>query len=423
MTVVSRGKDFNKTSIDNQLVGLYYYVLDKVRMQQNDGEHTSVFGYVPTIQSINFNPFVDVEDPNLTIVPCTFDDTYFGKPNVGENPIVYRLKEFNSPYSKTLGVYTMDINRSLLGDDYETRLLFYPFKYYMVADHLNPPLILKPELINGSTPESIRVMVTVALSQSSKYNLYVEGYKGDNIGNVEGLINNNPLLYPVGSSAYSNFLATQGNSFNQSNMNAIAENDISFRQNIESLNFNNAKNWVGGATNTIGSALTGNIGGAIQGAVNMGFDAFGNKLQREFTSENASQKEFAIESMAMARKQDYLNTPRTMKTTGNDATFNIANGNSKVEIYEYGLLPNIENRIKAYFKRYGYKVNRYGVPLLRSRKYWNFVKTSHAEINAPKIPMRHLLEIKEIFNSGITLWHVEDGATIKDYSMSNVERS
>ena len=421
MTVTPKGKDFNKTSIGNQLVGLYYYVLDKTRMQQNDGEHTSIFGYVPTIQSINFNPFVDVSDPNIIIVPSDFDDKHFGKPNSGKNPFVYRVKDF-SPLTKDLGTYTMKMNRSQLGNDYETRLLFYPFKYYMVSDGLNPPLILKPELLMQSKTE-FKVRVKVGLSQASKYNLFVDGYKGDYVGNIEGIVNNNPLLYPVCSSAYASFLATQGNSFNQSNANAIAENDISFRQNVDSLDLNRTKNMVGGAMGIGGSIVSGNIGGAMTSGSNVLFDSLGNKLQREFNEENYNQKEYVIESMALARKQDYLNTPRSMKTTGNDATYNLAMAQNKVVVYEYGLQTQYEIRLSNYFKRYGYRTNAYGIPLIRSRKYWNFIKTGKSELTGKEIPMRHILELRKIFDSGITFWHVTNGAEIKNYSMQNTERS
>lgn len=421
MTVTSKGKDFNQTSMGTQLTGLYYYVMNKSRMEVNDGEHTSIFGYVPTIQSISFNPFVEMSDNFLTIVPSDFDDSYFGKPNSGDNPIVYRLKTFN-PYPKQLGTYRIVINRAELGADYETRMLYYPFKYYMLCDYINPPLIMKPELMNIIDGQ-ITISVTVALSNSSKYNLYCSGYKKDNFGNVEGLLNNNPLLYPVGSSAYASFLATQGNSFNQSNMNGIAENDISFRQNVQSLNLNQNKQLVGGGLNAIGSALQGNFGGVLNASSNMVFDALGNKLQREFNTENTNQKQYNIESMALARKQDYLNTPRAMKTTGNDATFNVAFAESKVEIIEYGLQPIYESRIKNYFKRYGYAQNRYGIPIRTSRKYWNFIKTGHCELSSSKVPQRHLIELKNIFDSGITLWHVENGVEIRDYSKENIERS
>ena len=71
------------------------------------------------------------------------------------------------------------------------------------------------------------------ISSTSKYNLYVERYKNDYQGQLEGMINNNALLFPTSSSAYAEFLATSSASFSQSLENAKLENDLSLKQNAE----------------------------------------------------------------------------------------------------------------------------------------------------------------------------------------------
>lgn len=420
MTILSKGSDFNKTIIHKNLVGLYYYVLDKEHIRENDGANSSIFSYVPTIQTISFNPFMDLTHNFIEVVPSDFDESNFGTPNASYKPMVYRVKNFIE-HSKELGKYKIKIKKSDLTEDIETRLLFYPFKYYTLCDYLNPPLILKPELLETDEEGNISIQVKIALSQTSKYNLFVKGYKGDNIGNKEGINNNNPLLFPVGSSAYAQFLATQGNTFNQSNANALAENDQSYRQNIQSLNFNEDKQLFNNLSNAVGSALNTNVSGVLSSVANNHFDTLGNQLTRQFTNENRELKEYSIESMALARKKDYLNTPRTMKTLGNDSIFNMALAQHSVDIIEYDITYEYKVRINSYFKRYGYLVNRYGVPNLKSRKYWNFIKMKKCDIDSNNIPNIHIQELERIFESGITFWHIDNGAIIKDYYQANIE--
>lgn len=72
--------------------------------------------------------------------------------------------------------------------------------------------------------------------------------------------------------------------------------------------------------------------------------------------------------------------------------------------------------IDNYFNMYGYKVNTLKVPNITGRQNWNYVKTIGCNI-VGDIPQTHLQEIKEIFDSGITLWH--NASNFLDYSQSN----
>ena len=96
-----------------------------------------------------------------------------------------------------------------------------------------------------------------------------------------------------------------------------------------------------------------------------------------------------------------------------------------IYLYEYGLEPLQQLKIRKFLKRYGYLVNDYlGATQIdiRSRKYWNFIKFTKCDIEGATIPREHLEEMKEIFQSGITFWHVNNGVNIKDYSKDNIER-
>ena len=294
----------------------------------------------------------------------------------------------------------------------------YPFRYFLICDYINPPLLIKPQLVNnGSNKLIVKVMYT--LSSTSKYNIYVERYKNDYQGQLEGLINNNALLFPTSSEAYSSFLASSSASFTQALENSKLENDLSLRQNAENTELKNNTNMINSVAGVVGNVLNGKLGSAIT----TGFQGYENYLQNEQTSrhnvENLTLNRYEVEKNALAKVNDLLSTPRTMKSLGNDALFNLENSQNKIDIIEMGIDESYEIRIKEYFHRYGYKVNRYGKPDYNSRKDFNFVKTADCKLNAPTIPLQDKLEIENIFNNGITFWHNKEKAL--NYTLENEE--
>lgn len=413
---ITVGNDFDKTSISNELVGLYYYYLSQSKVNSNE---SSVLGFCPTIQSVSYNPFIDEDDLNL--MECNFDTTRFGKPN-GVIPKCYRILS-NPNIEKTLKTITLNF------DEDEPVLSTYPFKYYLLYDGFNQPLLIKPQYINDTT---INIKVKTYLNQNSKYCLYVNNYKGDSNGNIEGIINTFPMLSPVTSSAYSQFLATSSSKFYEQNSISMMENEVSYNQKMDSSNLqykqNLFMNGMGVGTGVI-SALTGNIGGGVNaiGSSIMGAIYGGQNLDltKQQATETKQLTDYAIERMELATVSDYLKTPRAIKTLGNDLFFNMNLNDKRVYLYEYGLAPQQQLKIRKFLKRYGYLVNDYLSTSqidIRSRKYWNFIKFTKCDIEGATIPREHLEEMKEIFQSGITFWHVNNGVNIKDYSKDNTER-
>ena len=66
---------------------------------------------------------------------------------------------------------------------------------------------------------------------------------------------------------------------------------------------------------------------------------------------------------------------------------------------------------------FGYKVNKMEIPNLKSRRYYNYIKTVDANI-VGDVPNTHLNTLKGIFDKGITIWHTDD---IGNYSVNNEE--
>lgn len=424
MSIVS-GNDNESSIMGNIPVGLYYYCIPREKINS-----ATYLGFVDTIQSLTYNPFIEVDDMS-TIVECSFDSDRYGSPK-GGIPKCYRLSGFDTIDKQLYELNTFPDNDNGL-PTFEPKLYTFPFRYFMITDYMNTPLVIKPELCENKTLK-LRVKAT-NIATESKYNLYVNGYKGDYNGNLNGIVNNSPLMLPVLSSAYSQFLATSSASFNQGNINAMLENDLSLKQGLatNSLNYrqNTTNNYMQGISNGLGaiaSLLSLNFGGVVNGAmgiaqagINQHFNTLSNNLSNSQLKEQNKLSNFEVSSMANAKTTDLLNTPNSIKTSGNDTLFNLVNSNRKIDIIEFSLDFRYKHRIYDYFVKYGYKVNKWEKINVNSRRYFNFIKTNTCSIVGDEIPHEYLEEIKDIFNRGVTIWHVDNGANVGDYSVSQLK--
>ena len=414
-------------------LGFYYYLIPRMHINT-----ASYLGYVDTIQSLTFNPFIDETDIGL-LVNCPFNTDKYGRPDSG-TPSCFRIESFDN-IEKEIGILELFESKQKNQSNplpYDPKLEMYPYTYYIVTDYINPPLLVKPQYVN-TLDNRLRIKVrTTPLSAESKYNLYVDNYKGDAYGNLEGMTNTTPLMLPVTSSIYSQFISTSMASFTQGNINAMLENDLTLHQGLASnslqYNINRAQNnlsLVNGGWNAIGNLLSGNFGGALQAAFGTGasyglnnqINNMQSQLNQTQINEKAHMTEYEINTMAQAKITDMINTPNSIKTSGNDTLFNLFNSEQKIAIIKYEPKPQVKRRISQFFERYGYKYNDYGKLSnhINSRKFYNFVKTNSCNIATAKVPLIHLEEIKEIFNRGVTIWHIDNGAEPLNYNVNNME--
>lgn len=119
-----------------------------------------------------------------------------------------------------------------------------------------------------------------------------------------------------------------------------------------------------------------------------------------------------------AAKEVYQHSLTPDQAQGNSNSGDVIYSQDKIEVVAYKMTIRNEYAkvIDNYFSMYGYKVNIVKTPNLTGRSNWNYVKTIGANIEGD-IPETDLNEIKNIFNSGITLWH--NASTYLDYSQSN----
>lgn len=72
--------------------------------------------------------------------------------------------------------------------------------------------------------------------------------------------------------------------------------------------------------------------------------------------------------------------------------------------------------IDDYFSMFGYKVNIVKTPNITGRQNWNYIKTINCNA-VGDIPQTDLNIIRNMFNSGVTLWH--NASTMYNYNNSN----
>lgn len=421
------GNDMATSVIDSIPLGVYYYAIPPNKVYESN-----YLGFVNTIEGLTYNPFVEISDI-FNVIETTFDSDKYGRPNGGV-PKCYRIGSLETIEKELGSVQLFSYEGQVVNKIDEPRTQAYPFRYFLVTDYMNSPLLIRPELVDSNNNKVTVKVKTCAISQQTKYNIYVENYKGDGEGNLNGMINSCPMMLPVTSSAYAQFLATSSASFTQGNINAMLENDLSLKQGLAtnnlSYNQSTASNFlsgVGSGFGAIGSLLSGNIGGVLSGGLGVGsamvnqhFNSLSNQLANSQLTERNKLTDFEISSMANAKITDMINTPNSIKTSGNDSIFNLINSNRKIDIIEYGLDDRTESRIIDYFSKYGYRYNRWDFIELNTRKYFNFIKTDVCNIHGENIPNEYLEEIKDIFNRGVTIWHVDNGATPSKYTFEQL---
>ena len=397
--------DSDSSIMNNLPLGYYYYYIP-----YNNLEYGKFLGVCSAIESLTYNPFLS--DENVTYLEATYDKNRYGSINSGACTIkrVMSCSEITKELSNNINLFN-------LNSPYDLKLQFYPFTYFIITDYMNEPLLIKPQLVYNTNNKLIVKIETTAIS--GRYRLYVENNKNDKTGKLEGITNNMTYQLPVSSTAYSQFYASSMSSFNNNITNSLLENDMSLRQNVNTATLNTKQSEFNAGLSAIASLITGNLTGVVSNGVSLiqqqeKLDNLINNL-----NEQNKFKENEIISNKNAKINDLLNTPNSIKTSGNDSIFNLTINNRKIDVIKYTITPQYKKRINNYFKRYGYAFNDYAIPDIYSREHYNFLKCNVCHLISETIPREHQEEIKQIFESGITLWHLENGVTPLDYSVSN----
>lgn len=94
----------------------------------------------------------------------------------------------------------------------------------------------------------------------------------------------------------------------------------------------------------------------------------------------------------------------------------ISSGGAGIFYEKRTIKADIARSIDDFFTMFGYATNRVKVPNIGTRQNWNYVETQHINI-VGDIPNDHMDRLKEVYNSGVTIWNNPD--TFGDYSQAN----
>lgn len=108
--------------------------------------------------------------------------------------------------------------------------------------------------------------------------------------------------------------------------------------------------------------------------------------------------------------------PPSIEGNTNSADITFASGLHDPILYTMSIKKEYAEIIDNYFSMFGYKVNSVKIPNITGRTNWNYVKTIDCNIHG-YIPQKDCIEIKNMFNAGVTFWH--NPTTFLDYSQSN----
>ena len=392
------------------LGGMYYYICNSTELEKV----SAITGNCSAVHSCWFSPILNELDVEYKFV--SYDIERYGKLAGWSLNYVPELKRITKVQAtvKELGEYDKYIPAQIKSSKFwgnESRLYNYPYTFYVLTDHINPPIEIKPHEIMKS---KIMIGAKCFISDKGSYSLFIRGLKGDNEGVMEGQTSTATMDIPVGSTAYSQWSSTQKARDNQNYTNSL----LNMSLNAQQTQFNNNMGLVQQGVGVIGSLLTGQFGSALSGAVGV----YNQYKNNQFGMDRIRLEQQNVIGQRSAQMKDLSNTPRSMLQTGSDINFNLINSNKQISLIRYTITDEYKDRLCDYFTYYGYKQAKVMQVDTRSRHYFNYIKTSNVNILPVGIPKAHLDELRTIYDSGVTIWHVDrENVRMFDYSMDNYE--
>lgn len=110
-----------------------------------------------------------------------------------------------------------------------------------------------------------------------------------------------------------------------------------------------------------------------------------------------------------------LVSPQAAKGNFSDANTLVQYDYFGYKFYTMGIKPEFAKIVDDYFTRWGYEVDVYKVPDLKTRTSFNYIKTRECRV-VGSAPSDAITAIENNYNNGITLWHTTD---VGNYSLDN----
>ena len=124
-----------------------------------------------------------------------------------------------------------------------------------------------------------------------------------------------------------------------------------------------------------------------------------------------------------AKENDIKNAPDDPRISGSSVVIENLINELGVTTKAFTIEQTFANKLWHFFTHFGYKVNDYKKPNLKSRYYYNYIQMDNLTLTT-QIDNDYINQIKGIYSRGITLWHYRDNETFKGvgvYYYENVE--
>ena len=246
-----------------------------------------------------------------------------------------------------------------------------PYHYGCISDGLSNPINYSLSMID-TTKSSQTVRLRTALNAQGMYQLYIDGYRGDDTGMVYNVVTSGNVL-PTSNSAYLNYIANNQNQINAQYMTQMLS------AGANALTTLNPMSLVGGVVGMANTAIT-----------------------------------------ETAKQADLKGSGFTLNNVGNDTLYKMQQGDV-LHIEVFSLKEKELEMIAKQFHLYGYAQNQLMQPTFKGRKYWNYLQTQDCHLKVPNCPKEHLQQLKQIFDSGCTVWHKANGDMFENTEKDNVE--
>lgn len=282
-----------------------------------------------------------------------------------------------------------------------------------------------PETIDSYTPKNKKLLcypyryIGFVPSSGAKKIFNIEDFSSTPTFKLASEINQNPQVCfipynyknrPLNNAEYATMTGYPTLSWRTDYFNAwMAQNYESLNLDYQKEYFNYSmqrdydtpKNAIANLTNAI---TTLDLGKAITGGADAGKTIGVNEYNHEYNQKK------------MIAQVKQSNLMPDSGTIGSSANTMLGEGLAETPFFIFNIKKQFAERIDKFWDLYGYQTNLVKIPNTNNRPNWNYVKTIGANILG-NIPQNDLQSIKNIFDSGITLWHNPN--TFLDYSQNN----
>lgn len=317
---------------------------------------------------------------SIFLIPTSlsFSNQWYTASLGDQTDIKFAIPKFSDSATSMVKEKTININTSLNGyTPKNNKLLCYPFNYFYITNN------------NGS---------------NCTFN-YEDFINNKPIFNVDGVITTgcSIKLYPLNYKKYENSTLPWKNSqFNYGMVGSKYPTCSWLSDSYTNWLTENAINLGVSGISNISQIIAGGIATATGAGAGAGIPMLASGLA-------------GVTSQLSSLYQHSL-VPEQAKGNTNSGDVTMASEMMGFVYYQMSIKAEYAKIIDDYFSMYGYKVNSLKVPNIYGRKNWNFVKTNDCNFEG-NIPQSDLQEIKNMFNSGITLWH--NPHTMNNYSQNN----